>query len=313
MDLGPLYREILLPAKAHLERERRMSLLGLGVLALLGLPFLAVLALFTWALGWPLVVLLLLGAVSLLAWLYEVFEYNYRLHFFRKVADPLLARLAPGLVHQALGTLSVADVAQTGLFPFTPHLEGSGLVRGQVNGVAMKFAYVQAWRPSAQRSETRQDGAGAQLFAGVLFIADFAKPVTGQVVVLPDHLEPLLGHVAHDLQALSDYGALVRLEDPVFERYFRVYASDPIEARYLLSPALMQRLIEFRQSVDSPFSFSLWQGRLALAIPLRHNPLAPSLLKPALELSSLKQYIQDLQSLMALVEHLRLDVKIWQR
>lgn len=39
----------------------------------------------------------------------------------------------------------------------------------------------------------------------------------------------------------------VKLEDPVFEREWEVYATDQIEARYILTPALMERMLEIKR------------------------------------------------------------------
>ena len=47
----------------------------------------------------------------------------------------------------------------------------------------------------------------------------------------------------------SRFGRLeeIELEDPEFMEHFRVYSTDQVEARYILSPSMMERLLAFRR------------------------------------------------------------------
>ena len=72
-------------------------------------------------------------------------------------------------------------------------------------------------------------------------MADFNKNFNGHTVVLPDTAEKILGKFGQSLQSMSSRGELVKLEDPEFEKEFCVYGDDQVEARYILSPALMKR------------------------------------------------------------------------
>lgn len=60
------------------------------------------------------------------------------------------------------------------------------------------------------------------------------------------------------MQGFKDkYGAkFVHLEDPEFERLFVVYADDEVEARMILTPAMMRKLTELRKSFDRDLMLS---------------------------------------------------------
>jgi len=312
MDFNRLYYQVLLPVEGLLERERRYSLLWIGLLALFTLS--------VWALGLRLALegllpfgLLLLG-LALGTWLslYPALQYNYRRHFKHKLIQPILAEVAPTLVYQSLGTLSTPELWASGLLEQAGEVEGSDLVRGRIEGVECKFAYVEAFSVEEKGEKSRR----SRLFRGLLFVADFPKPFSGQVLIVPDRLEPMLGPLAHSLQSLNrSKGDLVKLEDPEFEGLFAVYTApgtgQQIQARYLLSTSFMHRLSRFRRALGRPLLASLSYGKLYLAIPTSANPLDPPLLRKAVEIAKVREYVEALELMLGLVEELRLNVRIW--
>ena len=77
-------------------------------------------------------------------------------------------------------------------------------------------------------------------------IAGFQKDFQGHTTVL-----------RNSLFKLSFSGSRVKLENPDFEKTFDVYSTDQIEARYLLSPSMMERLLaldrEFNKNITISF------------------------------------------------------------
>ena len=65
----------------------------------------------------------------------------------------------------------------------------------------------------------------------------------------------------------------VALEDPRFEKLFEVYGSDQIEARYLLTPSMMERLQELGALFEQPkgIEAAFYDNHLLLKIPLKDN------------------------------------------
>jgi hypothetical protein len=118
------------------------------------------------------------------------------------------------------------------------------------------------------------------------------------------------------------YGTLVKLEDPEFERLFKVYADDQVEARYVLSTSLMHRLVTFRRRRDVALRLSIQDATLYVALPSADNPLAPpswaemaytqkSETGRSLVRRRLADYVDDLRLVVDVVRDLRLDVRIW--
>jgi hypothetical protein len=108
-------------------------------------------------------------------------------------------------------------------------------------------------------------------FRGMFAFAQLEKKINGSVVVLPDHLESKLDYLAKNIQSLKNVNGnkLVMLEDVEFERYFAVYASDEITARYVLTPAMMFRMTELKKKYnrDIMLSFNGDSFYFAVAMP----------------------------------------------
>jgi hypothetical protein len=108
-------------------------------------------------------------------------------------------------------------------------------------------------------------------FRGMFASAQLEKKINGSVVVLPDRLESKLDYLAKNIQMLKNVNGnrLVSLEDVEFERYFAVYASDEITARYVLTPAMMLRMTELKRKYnrDIMLSFSGSLFFFAVAMP----------------------------------------------
>jgi hypothetical protein len=130
--------------------------------------------------------------------------------------------------------------------------------------------------------------------------------------VLPDTAEKLFGFIGKALQGWNkSHGDLVKLEDPEFEREFVVYGSDQIEARYILSPALMQRIMEFKNKVGTKVHLSFVRSWVNIAIPFERDLWETSLLGKALDFKQIGEYHRDLELAFGIVEDLNLNTRIW--
>ena len=105
------------------------------------------------------------------------------------------------------------------------------------------------------------------------------------------------------------------MEDPEFERLFKVFSTDQVEARYILTPNMIRRIVEFRNRTQSQVRVSFIASRVFVAIPTSHNHFEPpSLLAPAdklLDPATLAQYFEELKFALAVVDELNLNTRIW--
>ncbi len=154
------------------------------------------------------------------------------------------------------------------------------------------------------------------IFRGLYFIADFNKDFHGNTIVLPDLAESRFGSIGSFLQkSLSKVdgqeGELVSLEDLAFEKEFKVLSTDPIEARYILSPSLMNRILEFRQKMKHNVHISFAQSEMHIAISLNRNLFEPKFFKTLNDPKIIEEYLQDIQFFTNIIEEMNLNTRIW--
>lgn len=82
-------------------------------------------------------------------------------------------------------------------------------------------------------------------------------------------------------------------------------------SRYILSTNLMSRLVEFNKKAGRKVYLSFVDGFVYIAIPYRHNLFEPRLFKSMMSFIPLKEYFQDLQLMIGIVEDLNLNRRLW--
>jgi len=102
------------------------------------------------------------------------------------------------------------------------------------------------------------------------------------------------------------------LEDPEFERLFAVYATDQMVARYVLSPSLMKRITEYRQSLKHPLWMSFIDGVLYVAIAPGRDLFEPKLLS-VVDGKQCMSIFDDIAVGLGIIEDLNLNTRIWSK
>jgi hypothetical protein len=132
--------------------------------------------------------------------------------------------------------------------------------------------------------------------------------------VLPDAAETLLGRLGTKLQSMNILrGQLIKLEDPQFEKEFVVYGDDQVEARYILSPSLMSRIVDYKQKTGKRIYLSFVGSTIFVAIWIGRNLFEPRIFKTLLDFEPIRQYYEDLKIAIEIVEDLNLNVRIWSK
>ena len=130
--------------------------------------------------------------------------------------------------------------------------------------------------------------------------------------MLPDTAERLFGALGHALQGLNpSRDQLVKLENPDFERAFVVYASNQIEARYILTPALMERILEYQRRTGAELRLGFVDSCVYVAIPESGELFEPKLLTSIVGISYVKDYLMRLGLITSIVDEFNLNTRIW--
>lgn len=185
---------------------------------------------------------------------------------------------------------------------------GDDYVSGVIDKTAIKFSelHVKHVTQRDKRTET------TPVFNGIFFIGDFNKNFRGSTFVLPDTAEKIFKGLGKFMQSLNPfYGDLVKLENPEFEKEFVVYSSDQIEARYILSLSLMERLLSLKKRLGRKVYFSFINSNINIAIDYNKNLLEPTIIRTLDNFNLIKSYFELLNEMIAIVEELNLNTRIW--
>jgi hypothetical protein len=147
-------------------------------------------------------------------------------------------------------------------------------------------------------------------------VADFNRSFRGETILLPDRAERLFGTLGRAFQGLGRVGrgaALVELEDPELERLFSVYATDPVEARYVLSPSLMERIVRFRKNSGAALRISFVDESVHIAFPLEMDLFEVGLGEAPVDEEKVRGWLGQLGLALGIVEDLDLNTRIWSK
>ena len=188
--------------------------------------------------------------------------------------------------------------------------KGDDLVWGKTGATKIKFSEIKAEHESGTGKNRRR----YTIFKGLFFIGDFNKHFTCETVVLPDTAEKLFGHFGQKLQSINIFrGQLIKLEDPEFESHFVVYGDDQIQARYILSTSLMERIIEFKKKSGRKIYLSFVGSKVFVAVSYTKSLFEPRLFRTLLDFEPVREYFEDLQLAIGIVDDLNLNTRIWSK
>ncbi len=237
------------------------------------------------------------------------FQRDYKEKVIRKIVQ----YIDPKFRYQPYGKISQKDFNTCGIFPFpADQYHGDDLVSG-IHNEETEFSFSEVNAKRYVRDHRRRPHL-VPIFKGLFFKADFNKNFKFITVVLPDTTEKLFGDFGQKLQGGNLLREeLVKLENPEFEKEFSVYSDDQTEARYLLSPKLMERILAYKKKHDERLSISFSNSQIYLAIPRSKDLFEPSYFKSLDRYEDIEKYYEDMQMAVDIVEELDLNTRIWSK
>lgn len=258
------------------------------------------------------------GVIALLV--FVIYAYRQKSHFvaaFKALIMPELVRaLGPELTYHPGSYLGEDEFCECGLFISPDRYSGCDLVQGTVGATDIRFSLIHAeeeYEVTETITETDSDGRSTtrtetrteyrDIFRGLFFSADCNKSFSGRTLVTAGG--------SGFLSRLRK--GFVALEDSEFNSCFAVYGSDQVEARYLLTPSLMTRILEVRSRAGSSLQLSFVNDRVYVAVPMGMDAFTPSVWRHIDDLGALEGYYGTLSFIIGFVDDLNLNTRIWSK
>lgn len=325
-SLSQLYANELQPVVKELE-AKRLQLRNRVILTVIASSILPIAGYFI-AGG----ITVLLGAIAALTLIFNLNQapfQEYRKQFKRQIIQRLVKLYYPNLSYNPTEGITKEIFTASQIYAGRiDRYHYEDLLMGKVGATQFRLSEIRVERrKNVSNASSSKSSDLETVFSGMFFRANFNKTFSSKTIILPNLAEQVLGNVGKVLQDWhgtqnDGFGERVKLEDPEFQRLFVVYSTDQVEARYILSTSLMQRLIEFvTYRSDRAFQayrlgivLSFIQSNIYIAFPTGKNYFEPpSLLSKSalLNVEEIQNYLTDVQVAQSIIEELNLNRRIW--
>lgn len=312
-QLRAFFDEVLIRDLGKLEVERKKLVSELVIAGVCTLIAVIVGAIVILSMGGPppVIIFLLAGCVIVGVGVGHFAKKGYVGKFKLGIIGEIVRFIDEGLEYHPKDHVSKDEFNRSGIFTLKPNnYKGDDLVGGTVGKTAIMFSEIKAMHESG----SGKNRTVVKVFRGLFFVGDFNKHFSGKTVVVSDVAEKMFGGFGKMLQSMNfSRGKLIKLEDPEFEKMFVVYGDDQIEARYILSMSLMERIVNFRKSTGKEIQLSFVGSKVYVAIPYDKNLFEPKMFSTLLDFGPIRKYFEDMQLAIGVVEELNLNTRIWSK
>lgn len=257
-----------------------------------------------------------LGGIGVALYCWQRKYGEYKINFKEKIIGEIVKFIDPSLNYSPSNYIEEEIFLESDIFNITPdRYYGSDYVEGKIGFTEIKFSYINA-QYKTESTHTDSDGHTHTdehwhiIFNGIFLIADFNKHFKSQVLIFPASSIKLFNVLKKKFMFFSKWET-INLENPEFDKYFIVYGTDQVDARYILSTSLMQRLIDYRKKIGQDFYVSFKNSMMYMAIPgdYSFNPV----LFEKIRSYKIQQYYNTLSMIVSVVDELNLNTRIWSK
>lgn len=247
--------------------------------------------------------------LGIFSFIYYFVVKGYKDEFKRNVVKTLINLFDKNLVYIPQAFISPSKYELSALFDRKyDKYEGEDLVKGEIDNVKFEFSDIHTqYKTKDSKGKTHWH----TIFKGTFFVSEFNKNFKGSVLVYPDYTEKFFGYLANSLQKINFNNLeFVKMDSPAFEKEFKVYASDQILARYILSNSLMEKIVKFKNLINKPLYFSFRHNMMFVAISGNNN-FEPPIFRSVYDYDYVIEMLRNFYFIITLTRQLSLNRKIW--
>jgi len=245
-------------------------------------------------------------------------EMSYKSEYKSKIISAMVKNIGEDLVYTQYAFVSREKFLASNIFRYwVDRYNGDDYIFGTVGKTKIEFSEIHAeYKIEKDDGNGRKRDEWHDIFKGLFFVADFNKEFSACTVVLPDYAQKRFGRFGQTLQELGNQMAgseLVKLENKDFENYFAVYSYNQIEARYVLTPLVMEKLVKLREKLNREIYLSFNNSTMYLCVSFQEELYEPSIWNTLLDLAPVERYYEIIKVMVELVDELNLNTRIWSK
>lgn len=228
----------------------------------------------------------------------KIFSFFYK----EEVVDEIIHAFCQNATYSPNNGVSEDLFRNSGLFTSPNRYHAEDLIEGCLDKTSFICSEVHAEERRARSTKNGVQYYWEDIFKGFLFIADFHKEFQGETTVLRD-----------SFFKIKMGASRVKMENPDFEKVFDVFSTNQIEARYLITPSMMERMLKLDSNFKKGITISFRDSTILVAIPDSKNRFEADVWSSLSDMSILKSDFAVLQSLLEIVDELNLNTRIWSK
>ncbi len=297
-------KELLVPLEAERKKIRMLGLAGFGLLLAALSIFIFVISAHEGMLSVT-AFLAFIPAIALLV-LFGIRKKKFTSSFKETIVRRVIGFMDPSLQYKPGLCISKADYSNSGLF-----LESPDRYAGDdyVEGVHEKTVFCFSELHTEQQVGSGKDSHWETIFKGLFFIGDFNKNFSGRTYVWSER-NPQINFLTRLFSSFARELEKVKLESVEFEKRFIVYSSDQVEARYILTPSFMERVVRLQDRMGEGTSLSFVNTNINVAVPIKEALFEPSVFS-ANDFGRLEDFRTTLQIVYDIIDELKLNQRLW--
>ena len=237
-------------------------------------------------------------------WIFERKTERFLMRYKELYLKPYIEGL--GFSYKMGALFQEKEVRASEIFDGFDRFRADDLVYANVDGVDFMFCDIRLEKEIGTGIPFIFKNNYATFFEGPFFVANFNKKICSDVFVFSNTTLPP-SELRHKLLG----GREIPIDNADFNQNFTIYANDAMTVMYILTPALMEKILSLKQLVKSNISLSFKQNKIYIAIARGADSFEPSLDQPILNARIAKDIKADLDAMLQIVKILKLNEKIW--
>jgi len=231
---------------------------------------------------------------------------DYITGFKENIVHSIIKFIDPSLHYNPYGHINRNDYERSGLYLKHPdRYKGDDYVEGRRDKTIFCFSELHTEYKVSNGKST----SWHTIFRGLFFIGDFNKHFHGRTFVYSEN-NPQLGFFTKRFNSFAWNLEKVNLESTEFENKFIVYSSDQVEARYILTPSFMERLVKLQEMMGDETSYSFVDSNIYVAVPIRDPLFEPSVFSSN-NYDKLGDYYNTVHIIFDIIDELNLNLRLW--
>lgn len=236
----------------------------------------------------------------------------FRNRYKNEVVMEIVKAINPEWNYYPDQSITTYEYHQSELFQYPyDRYKGDDLISGFIDKTDFRCSELHTeYKTVTTDKDGKQTESWHTIFKGLFFHADFNKNIVGKTFVEPDVAEKLFGKFGQKLQ-ISNKGKLVKLENPTFEKIFAVFSTDQTEARYILTPAIMEALVNIYNRYKRPMHLSFIGDRVYCAMGFTKDLFEPKVWRTLVVFKDVEMMFDLMMLNEKIISELNLNTRIW--